>query len=488
MSGLRSDYDEQRSPSFRFVTEKQLEDIHLATLEIMSRTGCRIYEEEAVSLLRKAGADVSDGNLVRIPASLVEWAIRAVPPRFVLCDRNGNRVMPMETTKVYFGPGSDLLNIIDPRTGERRKSTMQDVFDSLKLVQALENIDFVMSMFMPWDVRTEISDRYQMEAMLLYCSKPIVFVTHDLSGCVDAVQMAAEVAGGMNELQRNPTVACYCNVTTSLRHNKEAVQKLLYMAEHGLPVLYIPSVMRGVSVPMTTAGAIALANACQLTGLVLTQLKREGTPVVRAGSGNSIDMRTMVMTYAAPEVSRARVVATELAHRYHQSIFGTGGCTESKVFDQQAAVEAAQTLILSALSGSNLIHDIGYMESGLTGSLELLALCDDVIGWLKHLMAGIEVNEETLALDLINEVGPDGNYLATEHTLHHFREEFQPRFIDRHNYDDWLAQGGMVLGDKLKQKVLAIIEGPQELVVSEAVAAKVRAIRQRAEETAHVGT
>lgn len=482
MSYLRSDYAEQRNPLFRAFSEQQLEELHLASLEIMARTGCRIYDEEAITLLKNGGAKVTDGNLVRIQPALVEWALRAAPHRVVLCNREGNRVMPLETTKVFFGPGSDCLNTIDPRTGQRRKAKLQDIVDGMKVADALPNTDFVMSMFLPWDVPTEVSDRYQMEAMLLHTSKPIVYVTHDLSGCVDAVNMAAAVAGGIDELQVNPMAACYINVATSLRHNKEAVQKLLYLAELGLPFIYWPSAIRGLAAPITQAGAFALSNACQLTGLVMAQLKREGTPVIRGGLAATLDMRTTVMPYNTPENSQGGVASSALAHYYRLPVFDIAGCTDSKVLDQQATAEAVQSLAVAVLVGANLVHDVGYMESGLTYSLELLMMCDDAIGWLKRFMGGVEISEATLALDLIDEIGPDGDYLGTDHTLQHYKEDWYPRFYDRANYDDWSAAGGLDLREKVNKRVLKILESPAKLAVGEEMAEKVRSIRRAAEE------
>ena len=161
MSSLRSSYSTYEGPLFRRLSDDQLEAIHLASLEIMERTGIRFYEQEAVDLFKKAGAPVSDGNRVRIPSHLVEWALSIVPKRVVLCDRHGRRVLPLEDHKVFFGPGSDCLNILDHRTGERRKPVLNDVLEGTLVCDYLPNIDFVMSMFLPWDVRPEVSDRYQ---------------------------------------------------------------------------------------------------------------------------------------------------------------------------------------------------------------------------------------------------------------------------------------------------------------------------------------
>ncbi len=478
---LKSNYTTYTTPLFRHLSDSQLEELYLASLEILERTGARFYEEEAVELFKKAGALVSEGNRVRIPAGLVEWAMSIAPKRVRLCDRHGQPVMQLEDHKVFFGTGSDCLHVLDHRTGERRKAKLQDVVEGITLCDALPNIDYVMSMFLPWDAPLQdLYDRYQMEIMLNYTTKPIVFVTAEFEGCVDCVEMAEAVMGGPEALRQSPLVTCYINVTTALRHNKEAVQKLLYLARKDLPSLYVPVVSGGTTAPVTLAGNLALSNAGHLAGLVLSQLAREGAPYIIGGwTGNTLDMRTLVDPYVVPEKSG---LGNELAHYQRLPVFGLSGCTDAKELDQQAAAEAALTILIDALSGSNLVHDLGYLESGLTGSLEALVICDEIVDWVKAFMKGVEINQETLALDLIDEVGPDGQFMDTEHTLNHFRESWYPRLFDRKNYDDWAADGSKTLRDRAREKVEEVLASHEPEPLPKDVAEKVKAIVRRAEE------
>jgi len=434
----------------------QCRRLHNATLEILSRTGVRIYEPKGVELLKKAGAFVSEGNRVRIPAGLVEKAFTTVPKRITMYDRNGKPAMFLEDHRCYYGPGSDCLNILDHRTGKRRPPVLQDVVEAMTVCDALSNINFVMSMFLPEDVDPMLSDRYQMEVMLNTTTKPIVFVTNEFSGCVDAVKMAEAVAGGAEALRQKPQVACYINVTTGLRHNEDAVQKLLFLAGKGLPALYIPVVIGGIAGPVTPAGSMALVNAGMLVGLVLSQLKREGAPFVVPGwGGHDLDMRTMVSPYCSPD---SKGLAHAMAHYYNLPSFGMGGCADSKTVDQQAAAEAAMTLMLETLGGANLIHDLGYLESGLCSSLAQLALCNEIVGWIAHALAPVEISEETLALDLIDEVGPDGQFLEAPHTFAHYRESWYPEFFDRADFDGWQRRGSKSVTERaceLVEKILA---------------------------------
>lgn len=467
------------SAQFRRLSDAQCEKIHWASLEVMARTGVRLYEQEAIDLLEKAGAIISDGNRVRIPAGLVEKAFSTVPKRVVLCDRHGRRVMPVEGHRTFFGPGSDCLNIIDHRTGERRKPVLQDVVEGMIVADALPNIDFVMSMVLPRDVSQAVADRYQMEAMLNHTTKPIVFVTTEFSGCVDAVEMAEAVVGGPEALRQNPLVACYINVTTGLRHNQEALQKLLYLAGKGLPSLYIPVGQGGTTAPVTVAGCQVVWNVGALVGLVLSQLKREGAPYVMAGWGaGALDMKTLVQPYSEPD---RRGIAQAMAHYYGLPMFALGGCSDSKCVDQQAGIEAALTLMVTALTGGNIVHDLGYLESGLCYSLAQLVVCDEIIGWLEHFIRGVEVNEETLAVDLIDQVGPDGQFLDNEHTLTHFRDRWYPGLIDRENYDNWMTKGGRTLEQRAAERVAEILLEHKPETLPKGVAQTVHAIVQRAE-------
>jgi trimethylamine--corrinoid protein Co-methyltransferase len=485
MAKIRSNDRTFLSAQFRRLSDEQCQKIHWASLEVLERTGARLYEQEAIDLLKKAGAQVSDGNLVRIPSGLVEKAFSTVPKRVVLCNRHGERVIFLEGHRSYFGPGSDCLNIIDHRTGERRKPLLQDIVEGTTLCDALPNIDFVMSMVLPVDVDQVIADRYQMEAMLNYTIKPIVFVTTEFSGCVDAIEMAEAVVGGPEALRQNPLVACYINVTTGLRHNEEALQKLLYLAGKGLPSLYIPVALGGATAPITMAGCQVIWNVGALVGLVLSQLKREGAPIVMAGWGaSSLDMRTMVQPYAGPD---RRGIAQAMAHYYGLPMFSLGGCSDSKCLDQQSGIEAALTLLSAALAGGQLVHDVGYLESGLCYSLAQLAICDDILGWVEHFVRGVEVNDETLALDLIHQIGPDGQYLDSEHTLAHFRERWYPKLIDRSDHDTWASRGRKTLGQTAAERVEAILAEHKPEPLPEEVAKAVHAIVGRAERGVEVG-
>jgi trimethylamine--corrinoid protein Co-methyltransferase len=453
---LQSNYSSLDTPHFRKLSDDQVERLHYASLEILDRTGVRLFDPEALDLLEKKGVAIEDGNRVYIPPALVDWALSVAPKRTVLCNRHGQRVMPLERNNVFYGPGSDCPNVIDVRTGARRRGALQDIVEATIVCDALPNIDFLMSFCIASDLPQETADRHQMRAMLMNSIKPILFVTTEFDGCVAAIQMAEAVAGGAEPLRRNPLCACYINVTHPMRHNQEALQKLLFLAGKGLPTTYTPVVLRGATGPVTAAGAMALANAGELAGLVLAQLKREGAPIILTGGVNDMmDMKTMVDAYADP-TNRAMLV--ELAHRYALPIFGLTGCSDSKIPDEQAAAEAAFSILLETLAGAQMAHDVGYLEGGMCNSIEQIVICDELIAYTKHFMRGMEINAETLALDLIHEIGPDGNYLSADHTLKHYQKDWYPKLFDRRNYDDWMARGGKTLRQRARERALKILE------------------------------
>jgi len=437
----------------RFSQEK-CQKIHEASLGILDRVGVCLQLEEAVQLLKKAGAKVSDDNLVRVPSNLVEKALTTVPKKVLLYDRQARPALHLGNRDCYYGPGSDCLNIIDHRTGTRRKPIVKDVLEGVILCDSLENIDFVMSMVLPSDVDQSTADRYQMEAMLNYTTKPIIFVSYDFDGCVDCVKMAETVMGGAEALRRNPIAACYINVPSGLLHNEDSLRKLLYLAEKNIPSLYIPSSTEGVTSPITTAGAIALDYAGVLVGLVLSQLIQEGAPIIVPGmSPGPLDMRTAVNPYCDPEQG----IMQSMAKFYGLPMFSLGGASESKTVDQQAAAEASLSLLFETLTGSDLIHDLGYLESGLTYSFSHLVICDEIVNWIRAFIKDVKVNEETLALDVIAEVGPRGNYLNTEHTLRHYKERWYPNLFERDTYDSWYGKGGKTLIERAAVRIDRIL-------------------------------
>jgi len=432
----------------------ECEKIHVGTLEILERVGVDVHDEKALELLVKGGAK-ADGIRVRIPEHMVEKALALAPKRLTLYNRHGQVAIRAWGYNTYYGGGSDCLNILDHRTGQRRRAVRRDVVEAIRLMDALPEIEFVMSQFLPEDVDQRIYDRYQMDVMLNNTSKPIVFVSPDLEGCVAAVEMCEIVAGGAEAFQQRPFATCYINVTSGLVANAEALQKCMYLAEKGLPMLYIPLNSGGVNSPATTAGCMAFMNAGTLLGIVLAQLVREGTPVAVPGwNGGPYNLKTMVGNYVLAD---EQGVPTTMGKYYNLPVFGLGGSTDSKVLDQQCGIEVALSAITALIHGANIVHDVGFMDSGMQSSLPLITIANDTIGWIRAATAGVPVDEEMLALDVIDELGPTGDYLSHQHTLRHYKEPFYSSLADKGTHSQWLRRGATTMEERATQKVEEIL-------------------------------
>ena len=438
--------------------QQECKRIHMASLEILERVGVDVHDEKARDLLVKGGAK-ADGIRLRLSEYMVERALSMAPKRMTLYDRFGKVAIRAWGTHTHYGGGSDCLNVLDHRTGQRRRATLQDVKEAVIVQDSLPELDFVMSMFLPEDVDPRIYDRYQMEVMLNHTTKPIVFVTPDFQGCMNAVAMCELVAGGAKAFQQRPFATCYINVTSGLVANAEALQKCMYLAEKGLPMLYIPLNAGGVNSPTTTAGCMASMNAGTLLGIVLAQLVRAGTPVAVPGwNGGPYNLKTMVGNYVLAD---EQGVPTEMGRYYDLPVFGLGGSTDSKVLDQQCGMEATLSLMTALLHGANLVHDVGFMDSGMQGSLQLQVIADDTIGFLRAATAGVLVDDETLALDVIEELGPTGDYLSHGHTLRHFKEPFYSKPADKGNYSQWADRGKTSMEERAAKLVDKILEKAQ---------------------------
>jgi trimethylamine--corrinoid protein Co-methyltransferase len=464
------------TPLYRGMTDEQCRLIHCASLEILERTGVQLYYKPAIELLKKAGCCVEE-NRVRFPAHLVEWALRAAPSHIRLYDRSGKPALSLGDRISNFGTGSDCLNILDHRTDERRKALLQDVVDGIRVADAMPHIDFIMSMFLPSDA-SAAADVRQMEVMLKYSTKPICFVTYEWEGTTEIIEMLEMVAGGAEQLRVNPTAILYINATSGFRHNEEALHKLMYMAEKHLPCAYWPEVGRGLTCPITLAGGMACSNAGHMAGLVIAQLVNEGAPVALCTAVPfSLDMKTMVVPYVDPD---CKAFGLEMSHYYDLPAFNWGGMSDSKVLDEQAIMEATLSLFTATINGGNLIHDVGYMESGLMGSLELVVICDEIISWLKASMQGLEINEETLALDVIHKHALSGDFLEAEHTLRHVREDWQPRLVDRYNYEQWMASGRTSMRERARARIDEILGPEPERILPPEIGQRIKDITQRA--------
>lgn len=446
------------SPRFSLLRDDEMGSLHFAALEVLRRTGIRFHHQEALEMLKEEGAFISDGNLVKFPARLVEDALATVPGRVIMCDRSGEPSVFLEGQRANFGTGSDCLNLLDPETGEHRKFVKQDLIDAYHLCDALPNIHFVMSVGIPTDIEPDLTYDVQMALMLEHTTKPLVFVTDDGASCKRAIDMAAAVAGGHDALRETQHILLYSEPSSPLQQSETAIEKLLLMAEHELPVVHSPAPLMGGTGPITMASGLAMSIAEILSSLVVHQMHKPGAPFVFGAGLHHMDMLAAQICYGSPEFQLTKTAVAEMGRWYGMPTWGYAGCTDSKVMDGQAALESLLSVVMAKLCGSNLVHDVGYMESGLTCSFEMIVLTDELIALADNMMKGIEVSEESLMLEEIDTVGPGGHFLNTKETLGRFRDFWYPGLLDRALRSTWLENGGTTLEERLRARVQDIVK------------------------------
>jgi len=455
---MSSEEKARGSLKFQLLSEAQVSKIYDTSLEILERVGIEVYEEKLLELLKDGGAKVK-GKRAYIPPTLVEESLEIAPRKILIHSREGEIAIRLEGDNSYFGNGSDCPNVRDPYTGERRRATKKDIERLTVVCDALPNLDFVMPGAIPSDVPSSVSDLYQFQTTLFNTTKPIVFTSLSRAGTESIIEMARIAVGGEKELQDKPFIIPYIEPSSPLRVSRDAAEKLLLCAEEQLPILFSPGPISGASAPVTLAGTIALHIAENLIGVVLSQLVREGTPVIIGGCASEMDMKTTISPYAGSTFNLVNAGISEMCNFLGLPMFGTAGCSDSKLPDEQAAMESALSCFTQPLSGANLIHDVGYIESGMTASFKMLVINDEFIGCVKRILQGINTDPDHLALEVIEKVGPGGNFLTQRHTLDYFKEEhWRPELSSRENFQGWQRRGELSLGDSAKERVHAILE------------------------------
>jgi trimethylamine--corrinoid protein Co-methyltransferase len=442
-----------------YLSEADKQAIFDAALEIVGTVGMRVHHREALELLRAAGCAVTKPDLVTIPRELVDKARSTAPRVIEVFDRDGRAAMSLGGANSYFGTGSDLMSTYDLETGEHRPSGLSDVARAARLCDALPNIDFVMSCAHPNDVEPHRSYLESLRAMVANTTKPIVMTSENTGDLEVMWKIACQLRGGAEELRAKPYVTLYLEPVSPLEHPVESVGKLLFCADRGIPAIYSPAPLAGGTAPITVAGHTAQGTAESLFGLVIHQLRRPGAPFLFGIGPAVLDMSTSQSSYNAPEYLMTFLCQIEMARWLDLPNWGYGGTSDSQVVDAQAGAEIAELALLCLAAGSNLNHDVGYLDFGLTASLELIVIVDEYISLNRRIFAGVEVSPETLAIDTIRQVGPGGDFLSAKHTAKHVRTaQWRPTIINRQGHVRWLEEGGLDLREKARQKALKLLE------------------------------
>lgn len=467
-------------PRLRVLNDDKLERLHRATLEVLETVGVKITRPAVLAMMAAAGCTV-DGQIVKIPPQLVEDAIAAAPKKITVFNRDGEEALHLGGSAVYTMTGYTDLDFFDVETGERRPYTLDDIRLAAHVADALTNVDAVGQ---PGVVRPtaenplEVVNHLEVEAMLTHTTKPLHLLVASADILNDCFEMAeaVAVANGACRLAEKPFVMPMLNPISPLVYADDTIDKLLLTVDWGLPVICGPMPMAGGTSPVTLAGTIVQNTAESLAGLVISQVRRRGAPYVMITFAVTLDMSTGDFA-SGPETALLNLGILELGHYYGLPICGSwmGGGYRGEVDAETGCIQMLNGL------GAMLAAGNAGVGVGLGPSAEACVLADEMVGMLKVMMQGVPVNDETLALDAIREVGPGGGvFLDHDHTLRHFREHWQPGIMKRMRYEDWTASGRPSIRDRAREKVQHILSTHRPKPIAAAAQQKIAAIIARA--------
>ncbi len=442
------------------LSSDEIQDIHIATLEVLEHTGILIREGRALRLLERAGANVDrKESIAKIPAYLVEEAADKTAKNFIWHARNPNNSIRIGGDPTKFGPGSECVNIIDAETGECRMPTKRDAEQLVRLMDALENIHINYPPASLSDVPEQVSDIHSLAIGIKNSSKCMIGSSHCASAAHDSIRIAAALVGGEEELRKKPTIAGYVDPVSPLTHGKEMTEALLEYANYAQPIFITSMALAGATGPATLAGVLVQQNAEILSGLLIAHLANPHAPVIYGTASCPMDMRTGVSSTGSPEVGLLGAASTQIA-RYYGIPSDVAAQSNAKVPDAQASYEKTMSLIMAVMAGADLIDLFaGSMESYRTTSYEQMVIDNELAGMALRCARGIDVNAETVATEVIDRVGPGGNYLADKHTLDWFKKEhYHPKLSDRKTRSDWEKSGCKDIRQEARHRAKAILE------------------------------
>jgi trimethylamine--corrinoid protein Co-methyltransferase len=471
---------------YKPLTDDQVQRIHEAALSILARTGVQVEEPEALRLFQEAGAEVATDR-VQLPRSLVEDAVDWAPSRVVLAGRDPKWDLELEGARVHIGTGGAALTVFDLETGQPRPAVLRDVAELARLVDALDNVHFYLVPVYPTDLDKDVVDVNTYYTGLCNTTKHVQAGVYSVDGIRDTVKMCERIAGGAEVLRGRPIVSFITSwMVSPLKFATDVTTLLIETCRQRIPVVLSAAPMAGSTAPATLAGMLAQLTAEQLSGLVLTQLARQGAPVLLGPIPATADMKTgrylggaaefgltnaaMAQRYlgGAAEFGLTNAAMAQMAQFYHLPIYNSAGMTDAKIPDIQAGFEKAMSAVLAALAGSNFIHHAaGMLENMNAVAAEQFVIDNDILGMAMRVLRGIEVNDETLALDVIDDVG---------HTIRHMRSEFYypSAVVDRQGWDMWQQEGGLNARKRARQIARDILANHRPVPLDPAVESWIR--------------
>ncbi|MCL0073739.1 trimethylamine methyltransferase family protein [Dehalococcoidia bacterium] len=446
--------------SFKPLTEESIRKIHHTAMRVIEEVGFEVNSESALKLFEGAGARVDRGKqLARLPRERVMDLIETAPSEINLCGRDEKHDILLGGKRVYAGTGGTALYIYHPDTGQKQLATLNDLKRIARLVDGLDNIHLFMLPTYPSELPVEQVDVNRFFAGLDNTTKHVMGGVYTLDGVKQVIRMAEIVSGSSESLRRRPLVSMIACSISPLKMDKEYGDLLVTIAGAGIPLVCPAEPLCGATSPVTLAGNLVIQTVDSLMGVMLTQIINPGSPVIFGSVASSTDLRDLKYLAGSVEMGLLNAAGAQMAHFYKLPFYATGGMTDSKVLDSQSGYESAISGLLCALAGANFIHDAaGLMEFALTVSYEKFVIDNEILGMVMRAVEGIKVNDETLAFDLIKQVGPGGNFVTAKHTRRLMRSEhYQPSLSDRNSRQDWEAKGERLTWQRAAERVEEIM-------------------------------
>jgi trimethylamine--corrinoid protein Co-methyltransferase len=457
---------------FEVFSATEVEQIDAASMNILENVGLRVNLKRAREDLRAAGARVDEvARSVRFPEAMVRAAIAHAPRSFTLYGADPNFRMELGTDQVNFAALGTPTKIIDTESGELRPTTIEDLRNHLRIIDGLDHIHNSQMDIWPDDIPMTTIHAEAILAWAQNSRKSFGMGSYGVMASEDMMRMMAIAVGGKEELKRRPRFFAICSAMSPLQMINLQVEGMYMLAEYGQPMAMSPEAMAGSTAPATLAGLLAQHNAEVLAHISLAQIIAPGTPVLYGSVSTITDMATASPALGSIETGLITAAAAQLARYYGLPCRAVGGATEAKTVDAQCILERASTLIPAVLAGVHFITCGGTLESTMTESHPLLVLDDELCGLALRLARGIEVNDDTLALDLIKEVGWEGIYLDKVHTVQHYRREhLRPRLLRRDGRGTWESKGSKTALDLARERVREILAKHQPRALDPAIA------------------
>ena len=445
--------------SLELVNSPQAQQIHDAVKSILWNVGVIIEHLPIRKLLLKShGCVEGDKGYVRIPPELIDQVISTVPSKVVLYDLEGNVKVDTSSKVSSYCPGHNCVRILDFRSDELRPCQLEDIRETAKLCEQLPNIDMVCSLGYPSEIDAKDEVIETVKAMYENCSKPAALLAHDDDVQLRMMTCIADMSGGWNRLADKPNALELMGPISPLKLPEELCARLINCARWRIPAVCYPATFPGMSSPISIAGSIAQSSAEAIAGIVVHQVTEPGAPVLSGSAILPMDLRQANLAYGSPEYMLAGLGASDYFRSIGIPSWVGAGCSDSHQFDAQAAAEAGANMTIAALAKTPFVHNLGFLSGGRTGSLEMLTLCDELIGWTSKFSAGVQVDSDSIAVEVIERATLSNDFLTDPHTMgRYLTENWYPNLSERSDAEAWELAGGYDMQARVKQRLRDIL-------------------------------